>query len=503
MEEERIRILLVEDDEIDRMAIERLAQNKQLPYDLMTSGTVADALELMRQGEWDLLLIDNRLPDGSGLEVQKEAHDIPCIFITGTSDQQTAVQAMKAGAYDFLLKDSERSYLELLPGMVQSALRRRKESAQIKLQQSIIDNLDELVLLMDQNGDVIYANNAVGRVLGYTPDEVRGAAWWSLMVDDETQRREMIAHVGEVIRGQKQATRYDLELRCRHGLIIWSAWNESCGPDGRLICVGRDITERKKLEKELGEHRDHLEKLVDERTSELSHTNELLRLEVSERKHAEEQLKLSLKEKEVLLQEVHHRVKNNMQVISSLLNLQSRKIKDNNLRAMFQESQNRVRSIALVHETLYHMKGLSYINLKEYFSKLARDLFRVYDVSPHTISVNVKAGDVALGIDLVAPCGLIINELISNSLKYAFPEGRRGVISLEADTVGEGEVVLVVRDNGVGMPEGFDVQKTETLGLKLVSLLVETQLRGKLEMKRENGTYFAIRFKQAPYRERI
>jgi len=223
---------------------------------------------------------------------------------------------------------------------------------------------------------------------------------------------------------------------------------------------------------------------------------------ITERKQAEEQIKSSLKEKEVLLQEIHHRVKNNMQVIISLLKLQSQNITDKQYLDMFKESRGRIKSMALVHEKLYRTKNLADVDFKGYVKSLVSSLFRSYKTKPGKIGLKIEVGDVSLGLDRAIPCGLIINELVSNSLKYAFPEERAGEIRVAFNSTDEDVLVLEVSDNGIGMPEKLDFRNTESLGLHLVTILSEDQLHGTIELNRTNGTDFRIRLKKHTDKER-
>ena len=216
--------------------------------------------------------------------------------------------------------------------------------------------------------------------------------------------------------------------------------------------------------------------------------------DTTQRKQAELAVQNSLAEKEVLLREIHHRVKNNMQVISSLLNLQAKSIEDARLSKVFRESQSRVRAMALIHEILYQSGNLGRIDLGEYVSKLATSLVRMYGTEPDRINLNIGAQDVTLGIDDTVPCGLVINELLSNSLKYAFRDGRTGEIGIDAAPVKNGEIKLVVHDDGVGIPAGVDIRNTETMGMRLVVGLVESQLGGRVDLDRDHGTRFTITF---------
>ncbi|TEB15979.1 Serine/threonine-protein kinase PrkC [Pelotomaculum sp. FP] len=220
---------------------------------------------------------------------------------------------------------------------------------------------------------------------------------------------------------------------------------------------------------------------------------------VGDMKKAEEEVKKSLREKEALLKEVHHRVKNNLQIIYSMLNLQLAKIKDEQAIASFKESQNRVYSMALIHEKLYQSDSLAKIDLSEYIRSLTTNLFLSYGVTQRAIKPKILVENVTLGVDTVVPCALIINELVSNSLKHAFPKlsgpaGETGEICVDLRHGAGSKFILSVSDNGVGLPEDFEIQNCESLGLKLVSALVK-QLKGAMHINKSNRTEFVIKFK--------
>jgi PAS domain S-box-containing protein len=213
--------------------------------------------------------------------------------------------------------------------------------------------------------------------------------------------------------------------------------------------------------------------------------------DITERKQAETQMMGSLQEKEVLLKEIHHRVKNNLQIISSLLNLQSEKINSENPARAFQESQDRIRSMALIHEKLYQSRDISRIDFAEYVRSLTSYLARSY-VTGRDVTIVVDIEDLSLGIDLAIPCGLIINELVSNALKYAFPDGKTGEVRISLAQCGN-EYELTVSDNGAGLPAGLDFRNTSSLGLQLVNTLVH-QLEGDIALDTARGTRFSITF---------
>jgi two-component sensor histidine kinase len=212
------------------------------------------------------------------------------------------------------------------------------------------------------------------------------------------------------------------------------------------------------------------------------------------------QVEASLQEKEAMLQEIHHRVKNNLQIISSLLNLQSQQIEDERMLTVFADSRDRVQSMAIVHETLYHSPNLDRVDLGEYIRSLTSYLMRAHRGSTGRVSLKLDVADVSLGVDSAIPCGLIINELVSNALKHAFPEGSESEIYVGLH-VEQPRLILEVRDNGVGLPSDIDVHDPRSLGLQLVNTLVQ-QLEGTLQADSRQGTTFRFAFEPLGYRQR-
>lgn len=199
------------------------------------------------------------------------------------------------------------------------------------------------------------------------------------------------------------------------------------------------------------------------------------------------------KKKELLLTEIYHRVKNNLQIVMSLLNLQSQKTRDKKVIDIFKDSQNRIKSMALIYERLYKSRDLTGINFREYIHDLAYNVFRSYGVNSGNVNLKLDIGDYILNLDTATPCGLIITELVSNSLKHAFPSGRKGELLIRLTADNDGKYILIVSDNGIGFPKDIDFRKTNTLGMQLITSLV-TQLKGTIELDRSSGTEFRIEF---------
>jgi two-component sensor histidine kinase len=261
----------------------------------------------------------------------------------------------------------------------------------------------------------------------------------------------------------------------------------------------------KKMENELRQNRAHLEDKVEERTKELTD-------EVAVRRQAEERLKASLREKEVLMREIHHRVKNNLQIVSSLLDLQSRYIKDPETLSIFKNSQMRLRSMALIHEKLYQADDLANIDFTKYVSTLVEYLRRSYEGVGSGVSIEMdiegadrKMDGIRLSIDAAVPCGLIINEIVTNSMKHAFPSGPSGpagTIRISLKTRPGGLHVLEIGDDGVGLPGHYDISKASSLGVRLIKALATEQLDGKIDIDTTNGLKYRIEFKDIKYFKR-
>jgi PAS domain S-box-containing protein len=308
-----------------------------------------------------------------------------------------------------------------------------------------------------QGENLIYTNPAVESMLGYTNEELAQMKFWDWVHEDS---REMVRKRGLArMRGEAVPSQYECKFVTKYGEARWA-----------IVSVG--LIEFKG--KPAG-----IVTLID----------------VTDAKQAEEQVRSSLAEKEILLKEIHHRVKNNLQIISTLLELQSDYITDDNSLKFFRESQDRIQSMALVHEKLYQTEDFSLIDFQGYIESLTNHLYRSYVTFPEHISLSVEAGNVTLGIDEAIPCGLIINELVSNSLKYAFPEGRHGKITISFQPEDPDRVVLTVSDTGIGLPDGLDFTHTETLGLQLVNMLVK-QLKGVITVRNDHGATFVIKLKR-------
>jgi PAS domain S-box-containing protein len=345
------------------------------------------------------------------------------------------------------------------------------------------------------SGEAVFSDRFY-TMLGYVPGEFPATydAWIALLHPDDQKR--VIPDLERQIHGGASQLEIEYRIRSKEGNWLWLMGRgkvverDGQGEPLRITGVNIDITNRRLMESEIRSLNTVLEQRVKDRTEAFSKANEALEEENMQRLDAEEKMRAALEEKTVLLKEIHHRVKNNLQIIASLLNLQSRYIKDESILATIRESQNRVKAMALVHEKLYRSEEISHIDLADYIKFLGTGLFQFYDAKSRGIRFTLDIHDIEVDINTAIPLGLIINELISNSLKYAFPAGKDGEVILRMQQDGQ-KLIATFSDNGIGIPAELDWQNTQSLGLRLVNSLVD-QLNGTIELDRSSGTRFTM-----------
>lgn len=369
--EEHPRILTIDDDESVRLSIANYLEDSG--YEVLQAANGSEGLDIFRQEEPDVILLDLRMPEMDGLSVLKtlgqEAPQTPVIVVSGTGSFEDVIATVRLGSWDYIPKP--------------------------------ITDLSDL-------------ENSIER----TRERAR------LLVENERYKED-------------------------------------------------------------------LERKIDERTEELQRMNKMLSEEIAARKKSEQLVRASLAEKEVMLKEIHHRVKNNLQVISSLLSLQSGYTEDIEASNLLRECQHRVRSMSMLHEKLYRSEDLSRIDMKEYALTLINFLLRSYSANEQ-IKPDFEINNIHLSIDSAIPCGLIINELVSNALRHAYPDKQEGTLNISMNKIND-RICLQVSDNGIGMPEEFIIGSTKTLGLILVDTLAR-QLNGSVEVHTDHGTTVQITF---------
>ncbi len=344
----------------------------------------------------------------------------------------------------------------------EEALRQSEEKYRV-----LVETLPCGIREIDLSGRITLINSAGLQILGYQREEIQGKSIWSLGAG-ESPPEHLATYFRHLINHKFPPSIYTTQHRRQDGSIIdvEVSWNYRRDRSGEVIGFVSVITD------------------------------------ITARKQAEQELQASLQEKELLLKEVHHRVKNNLQVISSIFSLQSLYIQDPQILSILSESQNRIRSMALIHEKLYQSNNLARVDFADYLNSLTRNLFDSYNVNPHAIALNLQVNNVDLNLDTAIACGLLINELVSNALKHGFPHREAtedaemmGEITIVFSQVSQGTLFLEVKDNGVGLPKEVNIGETNSLGLRLVRALTR-QLRGQLEIQNQGGTVFHLTFPQ-------
>jgi PAS domain S-box-containing protein len=354
------------------------------------------------------------------------------------------------------------------------------------------------MLMTDPHGRIVLVNAMVEAMFGYTREELLGEPVETLVPDrfrgphpshmaaflDNPQTRRMGA--GRDLYGRhKDGGEIPIEI----GLSLLHT------PEGDFVLSSVvDITERRRPMEQLPLAIEAERRQAEQEREGLVAELGVLNADLEERVRARTaQLTTALKERDVLLQEVRHRVKNNLQVISSLINLQIRKLVDRASRSGLEECRARVEAIALIHEKLYKSSDYARVPFSDYAKSLAGNIFHATGVSPANITLGVDVESISLPVDKAIPCGLILNELITNALKHAFPDGRNGSVRVELSKTSGGEVQLAVSDDGIGLTCDIDPRTSSTLGMQLVSTLVQ-QLDGELDVIRRDGMAFRITF---------
>ncbi len=338
-----------------------------------------------------------------------------------------------------------------------AGLEREETDAKLRLLATVVRDSNDAITVQALDGKILAWNRGAERMYGFTEAEAVGMNVSRIVPED--RRQEAL----EIIARAKAGTPVEsLETNrvTKDGRVldVWITVTKLVDVNGNIVAVAtteRDVTEQKKMMRELEQ---------------------------------------ALREKEFLIKEIHHRVKNNLLVIQSLLRLPLKHIRDEEAREYFRESSNRVKSMSMIHERLYRTHDFSSINVAEYVYSLGRMLLDSYKVGENRVRLEFSIPDIPLDVDKMIPCGLILNELVTNALKHAFPDGRAGTIRIEFRKRPDDEYLLVVRDNGVGLPADLDIHRTKSLGMQIVTSLVK-QLNGSIELLRDRGTEFRIKFK--------
>lgn len=458
---EKARIMVVEDDKIISMEIrERL---ESLGYEVpAVVYTGEKAIEKATETLPDLVLMDIRLAGKiDGIEAAEKIRfllDIPVVYLTAYSDETTLQRAKVTEPYGYIVKPlEERELHSTIEISLYKHLAEKKIKESEERYRAIVEGFDGFIYINSPDYKVKFLN------------------------------KKLIDKIGRDATGETCHTAiYKKDVVCP-----WC--NNDMVLKGKIVRLERYVPENKRWYYEVCTPIYHTDGSL---------SRQSMILDITERKEAEEQVIRSLEEKEVMLKEIHHRVKNNLQIISSLLHLQSAYIEDPKALVSLKESQDRVSSMFMIHEKLYGSRDLSSIDFGSYVNQLVTHLLQSYGIAEGRITLKTNIESMFLGIDTAIPCGLIINELVSNSLKHAFPDEKKGNVIVELKKDDAGTYILKVEDDGIGFPKGVDFKSTTSLGMQLIITLAN-QLLGKIEMNGKKGTRFTVTFKDANYKKRM
>ncbi|AGW14080.1 sensor histidine kinase [Megalodesulfovibrio gigas] len=477
----QLHILYLDADISSRARFRQFFDANLLPYTVHDAGSLAEARRLLHEHDVDVVVSEHRLEDGlvfdllegtpadaAGVSHGRErcaSLAVPVILATATGDEKTAVRAMRDGAYDYIIKDADHRWMALIPQAAEGAVRQHQAQRQYRLLTHALMSITDAVFITNTAQHLVFVNKAFCHTYGFKEEEVLGKSIALL--------RAEVVPAGQASDSETRGAAREIYHRRKDGRIFpvsltRSVIHDDKGLNMAIVGVARDI---------------------------------------SAWKEAEARLTNSLKEKEVLLKEIHHRVKNNLQVVSSLLNLQSGYLKDEQTIDALRDSQNRVKSMALIHERLYQSESLNKIDFGGYVQSLVNHVKSSFR-GMGEIDVAVDVSDMFVDVDVAIPCGLIINELASNSFKHAFSDARGGAcggrvhirLSQQVSDAGQPELLLEVGDNGKGYPPGLDIDCVASLGLQLVNSLVQ-QLKGSIDLASNGGACSRMRIplpQQAP-----
>jgi PAS domain S-box-containing protein len=463
-------ILVVEDDQIIAQNIEMLLE--KLGYNVLgLASSCEETVRIVEKHVPDLILMDINIEgDIDGIEtasIIRSSFDVPVVYLTAFSDKKTLERAELTEPFGYIVKPfNERDFkitvqMALNKSVIESKFKKRAE-----LYYDTLKSAGDFIICTDMDYKISYMSQLAENFLQVQFKDVRGLHINEVMkLTDSITGKEVLNPAIQAINAGKTVHLSEiflLELK-----------------DGRRVPIEDSCA------------------VIKNKTGGITGTVMIFR-DATEKQKREDRLLKTIIQKEMLINEVHHRVKNNLQIVSSLLKMQSKYIKDEESKTYFIESQNRIASMSLVHEKLFNNKVETGIHLRKYVEHLLAHLSDSYDNISKRVSFNVEVDEIPIDMNYTVPVGLILNETITNAFKHAFPGEREGIINVNIFKV-VNNVIIKVKDNGIGLPSGINLRELESLGMKLIFLLAEDQLEGMVSVAGDNGTEFTISFPVEKY----
>ena len=465
-------LLIVDDDPGTCKTLCDIFQEKG--YTVATATTGREAQDKAKQTAFNVALIDIRLSDVDGTallsEFKKTHPDMVCMIITGHASVQNAIKALEDGANGYFVKPLiiEEIVHRVAETLDKQRLVREKRHAEEALRESeekyrtLYDSSRDAIMMLTPEEGFLSGNPAAVEIFG-CKDEKEFTSRTPHNLSPQYQPDGTLS-------SEKDKQMMAIAMKKGSHFFEW-AHKRMNGHEfpATVLLTRMELQGRRMLQATVRD--------------------------ITERKQAEEKIEASLREKGALLREIHHRVKNNLQIISSLLSMQARKAKDENVIVSLLDSRSRIQTMSLIHAQLYQSEKLEQVEMDTAIRKLVSSMLQIYVEAKKNITSAVTAEGITLPISQAIPCGLIINEFVSNALKHAFTGMAEGSVEISMRELAGDRIKLTVKDNGVGIPEELDVYKTDTLGLKIVRTLAEEQLKGKMGLIRDKGTEIYVEFK--------
>lgn len=468
MTSERQKILIVDDRPENLFAMKTVLED--IDVEIIEANSGEDALWNVLKNDFALIILDVQMPKMDGFETAKllknneKTKYIPIIFVTAINKEKTHVfKGYESGAVDYIFKPLEPKILvskvNIFMSLDQQKGLVKKEASELKSKSQIAEkDRDKFVNILNTMGNgVCIINKNYG-----------------------------IEYINPII--EKEFGKYE-------GQECFKYFHSKDSICSCCKIENDDSQEDEKTEFFFPKNNKTFEMF----SYPIKNTNNtfsklIVFYDITERKKIEDEIRHSLEEKELLMKEIHHRVKNNLMIVSSLLSLQSQHIKDEVILEMFKESQNRIKSMSIIHEHLYKSADLININFKIYIENLTKYIVKAYETDKGNITLKTDVDETHFNSKTAIYCGLIITELVSNCLKYAFNRTYNCMISVSFHTSETGKTVLIVKDNGKGLPADFDCKQSDSFGLQLVTIFAEKNLNGKIDVNGNDGTEFKITF---------